>query len=442
MEKKMNESQSTNENREEGKRPSFRVSKELQADFVLDVFKEVNSLCKFTGNFERPWQDKPVGLPYNPATGAAFSGANMARLLLEEAKMAYGDNRWVTSAQLNEIRQENPDKSICIRKGEHSVKLLRPESTYFAVLENAQWKPIKAEDFEKAPAGSQIVKATVFYPYYVFNAAQIAGFPAKQRQRPALTEENIDKHIANFAVCSGVEIKAGNKAGYSPDDDSIVLPAGAPLTQKFSQLFAATGHCSRENRMRDLGAGAGAGAEDGELAKNKETARNSVASILIGSVFGVKPEPLDRESVAAIVAVFTREPKEAFRVVADAAKFVKVFADFTEDRQPAVTWMPDKKEWPGLIGKSHATKREKELSSLALEFGTSAVSIHSQLHPPTDSVPTDRSRVDCPLPEGRDYRNGRPGTAERQEGISGEKTAMPTDTGETVQKSRRRPKAG
>jgi superfamily I DNA/RNA helicase len=34
------------------------------------------------------------------------------------------------------------------------------------------------------------------------------------------------------------------------------------------------------------------------------------------------------------------------------------------------------------------------------------VSIHSRLHPPTDSVPAERSRVDCPLPSGRGYRKG------------------------------------
>jgi 23S rRNA pseudouridine1911/1915/1917 synthase len=44
------------------------------------------------------------------------------------------------------------------------------------------------------------------------------------------------------------------------------------------------------------------------------------------------------------------------------------------------------------------------------------VSIPSRLHPPTDSVPADRSRVDCPLPEGRGYQEGMPGCAGRQGG--------------------------
>jgi intracellular multiplication protein IcmL len=42
------------------------------------------------------------------------------------------------------------------------------------------------------------------------------------------------------------------------------------------------------------------------------------------------------------------------------------------------------------------------------------VSIHSRLHPPTDSVPADRNRVDCPFPEGKGYRKDRPGAVERQ----------------------------
>jgi hypothetical protein len=46
------------------------------------------------------------------------------------------------------------------------------------------------------------------------------------------------------------------------------------------------------------------------------------------------------------------------------------------------------------------------------------VSIHSRLHPPTGSVPADRNRVDCPLPEERDCWEGMPGYAGRQTGIS------------------------
>jgi hypothetical protein len=50
--------------------------------------------------------------------------------------------------------------------------------------------------------------------------------------------------------------------------------------------------------------------------------------------------------------------------------------------------------------------------------GSADVSIHSRLHPPTDSVPADWNRVDCPLPEGRGYREGMSGYAGRQAGIS------------------------
>jgi microcompartment protein CcmL/EutN len=45
------------------------------------------------------------------------------------------------------------------------------------------------------------------------------------------------------------------------------------------------------------------------------------------------------------------------------------------------------------------------------------VSIHSRLHPPTDSVPADRKRVESPPPEGKGRQNGRPGLAGRHEEI-------------------------
>jgi oligopeptide/dipeptide ABC transporter ATP-binding protein len=46
------------------------------------------------------------------------------------------------------------------------------------------------------------------------------------------------------------------------------------------------------------------------------------------------------------------------------------------------------------------------------------VSIHNRLHPPIDSVPADRNRVDCPLPEGRGYRKCAPDLAGSQANIS------------------------
>ena len=58
------------------------------------------------------------------------------------------------------------------------------------------------------------------------------------------------------------------------------------------------------------------------------------------------------------------------------------------------------------------------LEEVIAEVVRRGVSIHSRLHPSTDSVPADRNRADCPIPEGRGYRKGRPGIAARQADIS------------------------
>jgi hypothetical protein len=57
-------------------------------------------------------------------------------------------------------------------------------------------------------------------------------------------------------------------------------------------------------------------------------------------------------------------------------------------------------------------------SLFGLFFLAFYVSIHNRLHPPIDSVPADRNRVDCPLPEGSGYRKCAPGLAGSQAGIS------------------------
>jgi antirestriction protein ArdC len=257
---------------------SFRVSREVQEDFVDGFLAEITALTKYSKGFQENWQPEPAGVPYNPVTGASFSGANMARLLMEEARCGYGDDRWLTLKQLDEVRKENPNTYMKLRGGEHGVKLLRAEQVYFMVSGDDTWKPLARHEIDNVPPGAELKRATVFYPYTVFNATQIAGFPAKQERQPALTEHELETQIFDFAACTGVRIdRTGDTASYSPHDDTLHLPENSPLADKLTAVFEATGHMARENRPC-----------------TEETTRCFLVTLLAATALGVKPVPLTR----------------------------------------------------------------------------------------------------------------------------------------------------
>ena len=80
------------------------------------------------------------------------SGANMVRLLLTSIVKGYADDRWMTLKRLQSVQADNPDLEMRIRKGEHGVKILRPEEVYYTVNEDGSWKFLSREDLKRIAA--------------------------------------------------------------------------------------------------------------------------------------------------------------------------------------------------------------------------------------------------------------------------------------------------
>ena len=169
----------------EKKKNRFEISAEVQEEFVNGIAENMLKLAEKAGKWEKGWaSETPLGLPFCPVTGREYSGANMVRLLLTGMLSGYKDNRWMTFNQLQEIQKKNPDLKIHIKKGEHGVRILRPEEIFFTIDEDGKWnflKPKEVKELREMEENGEPIpdvhRKTLFYPFTVFNAAQIEGFP-------------------------------------------------------------------------------------------------------------------------------------------------------------------------------------------------------------------------------------------------------------------------
>jgi antirestriction protein ArdC len=165
----------------------FAISREVQEEYVTKVAQTINAIVEKVRAGDKP---TPVSTPFCPTTGFAYGGASMTRLMLESMDKGFGDDRWMTFKQLQNHKFANKNFKVKIRKGEHGVKLLRSEDVAFVVDKDGKWEFLN-EDREKQlrSEGVDVQRKTLFYPYTVFNASQIEGFPPKETPAPAMSEE-------------------------------------------------------------------------------------------------------------------------------------------------------------------------------------------------------------------------------------------------------------
>ncbi len=255
----------------------FSVSRDAHEEYVGNMAYTMTKLSDRITAGKRP---ASVGTPFCPTTGFAYGGASMTRLMLESIDKGYTDDRWLTFKQLQNHRFDTKDFQVKIRKGEHGVKLLRAESVHFVVKQDGKWEfmdDARAKELRKE--GVEVQNKTLFYPYVVFNASQIEGFPPKENPAPALSVAERNAAIDRFVDCLGVkQVYGADKPGYDGATDTIKLPDPGTFknpdefyAMKLRLAFHATAHNDRERRSPD----------------NFEVMRGEAFSMLAGARFGL-----------------------------------------------------------------------------------------------------------------------------------------------------------
>lgn len=150
------------------------------------------------GSWQCPWHRKGGGLPVNALTGRPYRGINTLALWCAEQANGYGDSRWATYRQWQELGAQ-------VRKGERSTLI-----TF--------WKEYEAEE------GGETKRRFVARASYGFNASQVEGAPEAGEPMP-LSEWTLPEVFDGFVERTGARVlHGGDAAFYQPSEDRIVLP--------------------------------------------------------------------------------------------------------------------------------------------------------------------------------------------------------------------------
>ena len=263
----------------------------------------------------------------------------MTRLMLESMDKGYSDDRWLTFNQLQSHKFANKNFKVKIRKGERGVKLLRSEDVKFVVDKDGKWEFLDDQRAKELRGkGVEVQNKTLFYPYTVFNASQIEGFPPKEHPAPSMSEEERNAAIDRFVACLGVKVEHGHEKGrYDGEQDTIMLPDPDKCpsldnyyAMKLRLAFHATGHNDRERREPD----------------SFEVMRGETFSLLAGARFGL---PMPANGGAWPDKFEGGEKWKALEASADASKMLSVLEQFSRGEEPKAQWFPKKEEWPAMI---------------------------------------------------------------------------------------------
>ncbi len=337
------------------KKNRFQISREVREEFVNSIAETMLSITTRASNSSRI-TDVPPGTPFCPTTGREYGGPNMLRLLLAGMEKGYQDDRWLTFKQIQKYQEEHPDEKVGVKKGEHGVKLLRPEEVFFTVGEDNRWTFHSQDEARSIEAQRKqganlppVQHKTLFYPFTVFNASQISNFPAKEKVAPALTEQERNVFLEKFVADSGVAVEHHHgPAAYSHAEDVVKLPfpdsfksSDAYYAAKLRGFYEATGHSSRENRQTEP-----------ETLKSRafEEMRAEMFTLLAGAKFHL---PMPENSASAQVANWNRkfsggDVAELFRAATDAARALTALRQFEAGEKPRDWWFPRPESWAEL----------------------------------------------------------------------------------------------
>ena len=337
------------------KKSRFQVSREVQEEFVNGIAEAMLALTSKVAGKPRV-ADTPTGTPFCPTTGREYGGPNMLRLMLAGMEKGYQDDRWMTFKQIQQYQDEHPNLKVGIKKGQHGIKLLRPEEVFFTIGEDEKWTFHSQDEAraieEQRKQGAKLPPVqhkTLFYPFTVFNAAQIYGLPAKEKAAPALTEQERNAFLEKFIADSGIAVEHHDgPTAYDHADDVLKLPfpnnftsSDAYYAAKLRGFYEATGHRSRENRLTEP-----------ETLKSRafEEMRAELFTLLAGAKFNL---PMLDNIASAQVTNWNQkfsggDVAELFRAAADAARTLTSLRQFEAGEKPRDWWFPRPEAWAEL----------------------------------------------------------------------------------------------
>lgn len=330
----------------------FQRSQDAQAAFVASFAETMRNIAAQGG---MSGDMAARSLPYSAVSGHEFSGANMALLMLKSEERGYTDDRWLTFEQLQKYRRDHPDEKVHIRAGEKGTTVLTSRWVSY-VEEGGERRVLSPEEVldnerqkSNGLAAPEVKKALLYTPYTVFNAQQIEGFPAKEKERPAMSQRDRRELVDRFVAAAGIELDYTAQRSPSRWDEKenrismsgphLFQRMGNFLLQKLRETFRAFGHESRENSPLYAG----------ETLKKRglEEMRAEILGMLAGRYLGIER---DTGRMAQHVGLWDqsfgkKDTRSLFRAVTDAGKVLSLLHQFAEGETPKAKWFPPKEAW-------------------------------------------------------------------------------------------------
>jgi antirestriction protein ArdC len=272
----------------------------------------VNAIEQGTGTWRMPWHTSGrfAFSPINAITRKPYRGVNVLALWAVAQSKGYERGEWATYPQWQ-------DRGAQVRKGEKSASV-------------AFWKfadgRAEIQDEEEQPEQPNSSRSRLLFcrEYHVFNASQVDGYTPKA-DTDAPIEERIESAEGFFERVPARVAHQGNRAFYSPSDDTITLPPFAAFftpEDYYSTRAHETGHwtAKADRCNRELGKRFGDNAYSVEELVAELTAAFTLAHL------GLSSEP--RPDHAQYIASWLKVLKADKRAIFTAASKAQQAADF------------------------------------------------------------------------------------------------------------------
>ena len=258
------------------------MSKSSSSKF--DVHQEITNrivdALENAGEFQLPWIANKAGSfarPVNVASRKPYNGVNIVSLWVSAQASQYPSNVWGTYRQWQ-------DAGCQVRKGEKSSLVVF-------------YKTFDVEQINDQTGQAEQAERMVARASWVFNAAQVDGFPLDQTDIPEQPSFDPIAQAEAFVKATGAVIEeSGDKAYYVPSADIIRMPerrrfTGTATTSAAEGFYSTLCHelthwsGSKARLSRDLSARFGT-----EAYAMEELVAELGAAFLCGDL-GLTPEP-------------------------------------------------------------------------------------------------------------------------------------------------------
>lgn len=331
----------------------------------------LKTLEKEGSAWQKTWVFSKTGRAANVATGKEYKGLNVLWLKMVENELGYGDNRWATFKQIQDLGWK-------LRKGSKGTKVeywMPFDRKEGEVISWSKYNEIKNKDEvyvdEKGLAGERYtIKSKIFT---VFNASQIDGVP-KLDISPVYNKIKPSEVIEKISHGMGVEIKEyenSQTAYYDIALDELHMPKASQFKSDYKynstalhELAHATGHKSRLTRNLD-----------GRFGSKKYAFEELVAEITSCFMSEYIESPMlneDMQNHESYVRAWAKEIKEnktyLFKAIAEAERA----SDYMIEKGNLL-------EIKELAQEKLAQENEKDISEKELSEEINNVTVHESL---------------------------------------------------------------